>query len=220
MKKMIIMMTMIFILCASFSNSLSVEAASKKSGSKRWAKEYMKILKKMHKEDSKYYNNSYTYDLIYFNNDSIPEFIVGIDGYWVSMYTYDKKKKKVYTVMDRWGYGAGGNPGYEYLPKKNTLLNYNSDHAGAERYVFCGKMKNHKIVDRNKKTLVMKQYIDKNHNGYPDDGEYTEKTYYYYGKKKVSKKRFNSYIKSGKYKYIIGRMSYKKMKKKLKAKGA
>ena len=59
----------------------------------------MKIIKKLNKEDKAREKNEYnskdyyTYSLIYFNNDSIPELVVGLDGYWVSMYTYDKSKK-------------------------------------------------------------------------------------------------------------------------------
>ena len=29
--------------------------------------------------------------------------------------------------MDQWSYGGGGNHGYEYSPRKNSILNYNSD---------------------------------------------------------------------------------------------
>ena len=67
----------------------------------------MKIIKKMNKEDKAREKNSYmdndfyTYSLIYFNKDSIPELVVGLDGYWVSMYTYDKSKKKVYNEIGR-----------------------------------------------------------------------------------------------------------------------
>lgn len=226
-----IVLTVMALFAVCFWGRLSVEAASGKAATKKWAKAYMKIVKKMNKEDAarkasgKWGTISYkpyTYDLIYFDNDSIPELVVGLDGYWVSMYTYDKKKAKVYNVMDQWGYGVGGNHGYEYLPKKNSLMNGDADYAGAEYHVFFGKMKNHKIVNRNAKDLVIKYYIDKNKNGYPDADEYTEKPSYYYGNKKISKKKFNSYIPyaNKKYKPIIGKMSYAKMKKKLTALGA
>ncbi|MDO5154351.1 MAG: hypothetical protein Q4D51_00155 [Eubacteriales bacterium] len=215
--KMIMMTTMMLMFVGCMASTTSVQAATKKT----WKTEYMKIVKKMNKEDqarekNAYSNNEYTYDLIYFNNDKTPELVVGLDGYWVSMYTFDAKKKKAYAVMDQWGYGACGNVGYEYIPKKNTLRNYNSDFAGAIRYVYFGKMKNHKIVSYYKNSLKMVFFTDKNNNGYPDEDEYDESESYYYGDKKVSSKKFDSYMKEGKYKPIIGKMSYKKIKNKLK----
>ena len=225
-KKKLIAVTMIVVMALSlcFPNLVSVKAATKKSTSKKWAAAYMKIIKKLNKEDKAREKNEYnskdyyTYSLIYFNNDSIPELVVGLDGYWVSMYTYDKSKKKVYTVMDRWAYGAGGNAGYSYLPKKNVLYNTNSDYAGAVYYTYYAKMKNHKIVSRYSKSLKVQYFKDKNNNGYPDAGEYMDTPYYYYGDKKISKKKFDSYGFSGTYKMIKGSSSYKKMKKKLSAK--
>ncbi len=189
-----------------------------------WADAYMKTVKALHKEDTKLkaeYSSeftpyqAYTYDLIYFDNDDIPELVAGLDGYWVSMYTFDKNDGKVYQVIDRWGYGVMGNPGYEYLPKKNFLLNYNSDFAGAIRYIFCGKMKNHKILSRYPKEIKQMNFTDKNHNGVPDEGEETKQSYYYYGNQKISPEKYGSFIKSGKYKDLTGRMSYQKMKKAL-----
>lgn len=216
-----ITMVLLMMLTLGFTNLASVKASTEKSTSKKWAAAYMKIIKKLNKEDKAreknpyVSNDSYTYDLIYFNNDSIPELVVSLPGYWVSMYTYDKSKSKVYTVMDQWAYGAGGNAGYSYLPKKNVLSNMNSDYAGAVQYVYYGKMKKHKIVSRYPKELKIQYFKDKNKNGYPDEDEYTEKPYYFYGEKQISKKKFKSYEISGKYKDIIGSVSYKKMKKTL-----
>lgn len=223
-KKIVIMIVMFMLITGyAFINTKQVAVAAKKSNSKEWATAYMKIIKKMNKEDKankedSFFYKPYKYDLIYFDKDSIPELVVGNNGYWVSMYTYDKKKHKVYTVMKRWPYGAYGNAGYSYLPKKNCLSNTDSDYG--ETYYFYGKMKKHKIVNRYSKSLVERHYIDKNKNGYPDSGEFTEKPYYYYGKKQISKKKFDSYLIPGKYKMMVGKMSYGKMKKKLIAKGA
>ena len=214
-------LTCVMSLSLLVPNVAAVEAASKKSTTKKWAAAYMKIIKKMNKEDkarekNPYFDNdAYTYNLIYFNNDSIPELVVGLNGYWVSMYTYDKKKNKVYTVMDQWGYGAGGNPGYSYLPKKNVLYNTNSDYAGAVYYVYYGKMKKNKIVGRYAKDLKVQYFNDANKNGYPDADEYTSDPYYFYGDKQISEKKFASYEIAGEYQCIQGTMSYNKMKKKL-----
>lgn len=202
-----------------FTPFVSVQAAKKNAVSKKWAGAYMKIIEKINKEDSEQ-GISCTYDLIYFNKDNIPELVLGPDGYWVSMYTYDEKTDKVYQIINQWGYGMGSG-GYEYFPKKNFLLYYDNDYAGAVQHVYCGMMKKHEIVDRNSKELKMLYFNDKNANGVPDAGEdYTDKPSYYYGSKKITKKKFNSYIASGKRKMIIGSMSFEKMKKKLIAKGA
>ena len=40
------------------------------------------------------------YNLIYFNDDDIPELVVGVNGYYTSLYTYSDGK--VYTLMDHW----------------------------------------------------------------------------------------------------------------------
>ena len=217
-------LVLIIAFTACFSEIRISDAGTNKEDSKKWAAAYLEIVKKLNKQDSNskasvssdFWNQPYTYDLIYFNNDNVPELVAGLDGYWVSMYTYDKKQDKVYQVMDEWGYGAMGNAGYEYLPKKNFLRNYNSDYAGAIRCVYCGKMKNHKMESRYPKELKEMYFKDKNKNGIPDEGEYTEQASYYYGSKKISKKKFNSYIKqSGKFKAITGTMVFKEIRKKL-----
>lgn len=68
------------------------------------------------------------YNLIDFDGDDVPELVAGVSGYWMSMYTYDEGR--VYCLMDDWGYGAFGNAGYEYVPGKNSLRNYDADNAG------------------------------------------------------------------------------------------
>ena len=60
-----------------------------------------------------------TYHLIYFDNDDIPELVAGVNGFYISLYTY--KDGKAYTLMDRWVYGVMGNAGYEYSPRKKQL---------------------------------------------------------------------------------------------------
>lgn len=144
-----------------------------------------------------------------------PELVAGLDGYWVSMYTYDNGT--VYTVMDQWGYGAMGNVGYSYFPKKNILVNYNSDFAGAVSYTYYGKMKNHELVDYYKKTLMISCFVDKNGNGFPDEDEFLEdENLYYYGDTEISAEKYESLLITGDTKNIIGKYSAKRIKKKLK----
>ena len=68
------------------------------------------------------------FDLIYFNDDDIPDLVVGYPGYWVSLYLYDQDG--IHCPALCWSYGVMGNAGYEYLEKKAIITNYNSDYAG------------------------------------------------------------------------------------------
>lgn len=72
------------------------------------------------------------YDLIYADDDDIPEFVVGYPGYWVSLIAYEDGK--AHYLMNRWPYGAGGNSGYSYAPRKGVYYNGNADFAGALYY--------------------------------------------------------------------------------------
>ena len=146
---------------ACYVNTASVEAAAKTT-SKSWKKAYLKIVQDCNKKSkqeranhsSKFISYTpYSYDLIYFNNDNIPELVVGKNGNWVSMYTYNTKTKKACALMEQWGYGVMGNTGYSYVPKKNYLYNLNNDYAGAVRNVYCMKIKNYKLVSRQQKRL-------------------------------------------------------------------
>lgn len=68
------------------------------------------------------------YNLIYFDEDDTPELVAGVSGYYMSLYTY--YKGTVYCLANDWGYGAFGNAGYEYVPRKNSLRNFDADNAG------------------------------------------------------------------------------------------
>ncbi|MCM1124759.1 MAG: hypothetical protein NC416_19465, partial [Eubacterium sp.] len=74
-------------------------------------------------------NDSFLYDLIYVDEDEIPELVSGLNGYYVNLYTYEDGT--LYKLMDDWAYGAMGNAGYEYAPGDNSIRNYNADYAGA-----------------------------------------------------------------------------------------
>lgn len=76
----------------------------------------------------KIYPLSCCYNLICLNNDDIPEFVVSVDGCFVSVYTFHEGK--IYSLINQWTYGAGGNHGYEYLQKKGIIRNVDSDYAG------------------------------------------------------------------------------------------
>lgn len=73
-----------------------------------------------------------TYDLIYVDDDDIPELVAGKNGYYVSLYTF--KDGHVHCHMHHWTYGAMGNAGYYYSPGKNLFKNTDHDYAGAIEY--------------------------------------------------------------------------------------
>lgn len=82
---------------------------------------------------------SYYFNLIYLNEDDIPELVAGPLGE-VSIYTYEAGEAEtsisgtLHTIMDRHGYGASGNFGYEYLPKENVIRGLSSEGAGRVSY--------------------------------------------------------------------------------------
>lgn len=70
-----------------------------------------------------------TFGLIHIDDDDIPELVVNLEWYWVSVYSYsDGELKK---PIDNWGYGVMGNHGYYYKPFENVIYNSNADYAGA-----------------------------------------------------------------------------------------
>ncbi len=154
------------------------------------------------------------YNLIYFNDDDIPELVVGVNGYYTSLYTYSDGK--VYTLMDHWTYGAMGNAGYEYCPRKNSLRNYNNDYAGAIFYTTYMTMNNQYSLDT---VTQIKTYNfdDVNGNGIPDENETDSIGYYsvsYIGDTQITDEECASYN-VGEYQYIQTEMDLETLKAKL-----
>ena len=166
---------------------------------------YIDIINKFEDE---YPDSDYTYNLIYFNDDDIPELVVAINGYVIYMYTFDSGY--VYEAIDGWPYGAMGNTGYEYIPYQNVLRNYDSDFAGALIYETYMKLnENNEMVDYHDNYLNMRFFKDLNGDSMPSDDEYTEdgEAYYFYGDTEITEEEYNSYVISGDYEYIEGKMN-------------
>ena len=83
------------------------------------------------------------YNLIYFDEDDIPELVVDQSGYGLNMYSF--KDGKLICIMDWWPYGAGGNAGYEYAPKHNWVNNFDQDGGGEYRYYSIGRLVDDKV---------------------------------------------------------------------------
>ena len=120
-------------------------------------------------------NEEYKYKLIYFDDDDVPELVVDDPGYFVSMYTYHDGR--IYTVMDEWVYGAGGNHGYDYCPRKSSVRNYNTDYAGLILYTSYWTLGAGYMLDE-VVSIETLNFDDANGNGMPDGDE--EKSYGYY----------------------------------------
>lgn len=146
------------------------------------------------------------YDLIYFDEDDVPELVVST-GYFVSMYTYSNGS--LYTLMDHWAYGAMGNAGYEYSPKKNSLRNYNTDFAGLLLYTtYMGIGEQHELDTI--VTIETYNFDDANGNGMPDEEEEGSIGKYgisYIDGVEVTNEDCAVYD-MGEYEYIFGSMSY------------
>ena len=144
------------------------------------------------------------YDLVYLDEDGVPELVVGHPGYSVSVYQYDGGA--LYPVIDDWGYGAMGNHGYEYLPRRNVIRNYNADLAGAIMYVWYGKLgASHEIESYYNEPLSTWMFLDKDGDGLMGQDEpYSDHLYYYYGDREITEAEYDAYQISGDYQYLEG----------------
>ena len=148
----------------------------------------------------------YSYNLIYFDNNDTPELVAAVNGYRMSVYTYDSGK--IYTLMDDWLYGASGNAGYEYIPRQNVLHNQNADFAGAIVYKTYLKINGHfEFENYNSDNLSIWLFEDKDGNGAPSEDESIDGKHYYLGENRITENEFNSYLITGDYEYIEGSMT-------------
>ena len=171
------------------SNNSNTDAKTESS----YAKEYIKIINEL---ESEYSSDDLKCDLIYFNNDNVPDLVIGITGYWVSVYMYENGT--VYNPIDAWSYGAMGNVGYNYQEKKATILNYNSDFAGAIGSETIAILNSKHEFDT--LTYTAKEEGIINENEIPEDElkeiEKAIESYggYYYNDQKISEEEYNNKI--------------------------
>ena len=115
------------------------------------------------------------YNLIYFDDDAIPELVTGLDDYYISLYTY--KDGTLYMPIDHWPYGVSGNVGYEYVPYQNSLRNYNTEYAGAIHYTTYSTMNDQFLIDTVAEIKHM-NFDDVNENGIFDPEDEVSLGYY------------------------------------------
>lgn len=156
-------------------------------------------------------------DLIDLDGDETPELVIGAEGDWVSVYTCDGTA--LYTLMDCWSYGAGGNHGYDYLPGENRIRNYNTDFAGLVLYEWYGtESESHEIVPYYDGTLQIRRFRDLNGNGVPDANEPVEDAaFYYYGEQEITETEYAQYriAPEGNWRMIQGKIPGTGLKKQL-----
>ena len=167
------------------------------------APDYKTAYKKVIEDNSFDEDEDNTYNLIYVNNDDIPELSVRVTC-GISLYTYSDGE--IYTLMDNWPLGAMGRNGYDYLPECNSVYYEDGDFAGAVRY------HTYMSLDENFEFYVTDQYEshlfnDSNGNGVPDSyDEILDTPLYYIDDKEVTEQEIAE-KKKGEYKSITGDMS-------------
>lgn len=144
------------------------------------------------------------YDLIYLDEDDIPELAAGSPGYFISVYQY--RSGTINTLIHRWGYGAMGNHGYEYIPKSGVIRNYNADLAGAILYVTYLRINDlHEMESCYDDTLSMWMFRDTNGDHLMGEDEpYSDEIYFYRGDQEISEEEFESYLIQGDYAVLEG----------------
>lgn len=163
------------------------------------------------------YGGEFLYDLIYVNEDEIPELASGRTGYFVNLYTY--RDGTLYTLMNHWAYGAGGNTGYEYAARKNSMRNYNADQAGAIMNTSYMRINGENEIET-PMWIESINYIDSNENGMMDEGEEYGAGPDYINGKKASPEEVEAVYAAydmGDYQYIEGRMTVEDVRKALKS---
>lgn len=152
-------------------------------------------------------DDTFQFALIDLIGNDVPELVADHSGYDVSVFTW--VDEAVITVMDQWSYGAMGNMGYEYLPGRNVIRNYNMESAGAIIYeVYMMVDDNYEVVNIFSEDLSIRHIRDTNANGIIDEeDEYSDEPVYYCNETEISEEEYVSWQITGDYERIAGDMS-------------
>ena len=181
-----------------FENNQATNKTENKSSNisnSNYIEEYKKIIDKI---EAEYPNNEIKYDLIYFNNDDIPDLVLGVQGYWVSVYIYEDGN--IYNPIDEWSYGIGGAKYYDFLEKKGVVYNYGNSYAGAISYVTYYLLNSeHKfdtlVYTRKEEGIISEnsQFFEENPQIYEEIQKAEDACYY--NEQKISEEEFNNKLK-------------------------
>lgn len=181
-------------------NTSETAEENDKSAEKEYVQAYKNVIETFKKEimnEGNISNDYIAYNVINLDGDDVPELVIGLRGFQANIYTYHDGR--VYTVMDKWGYGAGGNSGYFYLPGKNVIRNYDAESAGAMVYTSFYKM--------NDKYELESYYEEPLTTVYYEDGIMLDPPRYYYGFDQLTKEEFDEYGIDGEYVEVVGEMT-------------
>ncbi|SDB43142.1 hypothetical protein SAMN02910298_02135 [Pseudobutyrivibrio sp. YE44] len=131
---------------------------------KTWKDAYAQVVRICNLE------GKYKYNLIYLDEDDVPELVVDNEGYYLKLYSF--KDGHSVPLANDFGYGAAGVVDYEYAPKKNCIRYSNSDYAGL--ICFLNYMSVHGSEVSWDYCLNMDNYDDLDGNGYPSEDEMTD----------------------------------------------
>ena len=164
------------------------------------------------------YMNIYDYDsalfnLVYFDEDDVPELVAEVYT-GVTMYTYNDGV--VRKLIDNWGYGAGGNQGYEYAPYMGVVRNYNTEYMGVvihETYIYIDVTA--QGVSEKTISLNIAYFDDANGNGDYDEGENTGTEYvrYYLDHEEITEEKYNEYVVKAEFELIHGYYTWETIEK-------
>ena len=109
------------------------------------------------------------------------------------------------------GFGVGGNAGYEFIPRANVMRNYNNEYAGLVRWITFRELNtSHMLVNKYDGSLGEKHYEGDDPLAV-DDGYIEEPTAYFMGQKEISKEDYSKALVSGDYEDLIGSKSFANM---------
>lgn len=120
-----------------------------------------------------------TFSYIYFNEDDIPDLVIDLPGYYVSLYVYSEGV--AVPVMEREAYGAGGFTGYVYLPHESLVYEALSGMAGAKRELsFIRYHINGPVVCSEIEAECNVSYLQEVAGGNPPEVDFDKPHYEYY----------------------------------------
>ncbi len=151
------------------------------------------------------------YDLIFLDDDNIPELVVSEENSWVVIYTIKNgeliligesaDEPQLLTI------GQNGNQSYEYIPKSGIIYNISTDYVGLV-YHYNYQILNADMIFERLYTddLFELHFEDINGNKKPDDDEKYSASmrYYYFGDSKLTEEEFLKYSIDGEYENLNG----------------
>jgi|GEM_PF-933220 len=150
---------------------------------------YLNIINEYEEEDA----GLYMYDLVYIDNDDVPELVVFYFdplGYYISLYTY--VDGTIYPIEDVDGYQLYHKYGYEYLPKSNIIYTFDPWDGGLNKW-FYQIDENFKLRDYYEDLLILVLADDENEERY------------FLGDIEITEAQYEAYSIKGDYERIIGK---------------